>query len=418
MTSTTTPPGRRVLLATIFFTIFLDLVGVGIATPIIAPLVLRPESGLLPADYSEHSRTILLGFLIATFSIAGFFFGPLLGALSDRYGRKRVLLLSLSASLVGYLIFALGIHWRDMTILFISRIVYGIGGANIPIIQSAISDVSDAESRTKNFGLVGIAFGLGFIIGPALGGELANSSVVPWFNFTTPFLAAALLTLVNILLVIRNFPETLRYPIQRPISPFTGIANLRQAFTDSRLRILFFAVFFYAIGFNFYTQFFQVLLIKRFDYGQAQIGRYFAYVGVWVALMQGTVVRRAANQYTSAQILRVSVLGLAVALWLFVLPTRSWQLFLVVPLMAFFQGLTSPNSTTIVSQSADAQEQGKILGINQSILSAAFAIPPVIAAYIDTIDIYLPIVVAGTLVFVGWLFFLRFTSAEAKPSAG
>ena len=409
---------NRLRLGTIIFTVFLDLVGVGIANPIIAPLLLRPESGFLPASYNDDQRTLLLGVLIAVFSIAGFFSGPLLGALSDRYGRKKLLLASIALSFTGYLIFALGIYLKSVPLLFVSRAIYGIGGGNISVIQSAIADISDEKSRAKNFGLIGVAFGVGFVIGPALGGELANPTVVSWFNFTTPFLAAALLSLINLTLVVFFFRETLRTPINRPgvdtsVTLLTGVRNLGEAFGDPRLRILFLGVFFYALGFNFYTQFFQVILIKVFDFDQTQIGRYFAYVGLWIAFMQGAVVRRVANTYGPAQILRYSVLGLGLALWLFLLPRESWQLYLVVPFMALFQGLTSPNATALVSQSGSAQEQGRTLGINQSVLSAAFALPPVIAAYIDTINVYLPIIVAGAMVLVGWGFFIRFFRGEA-----
>lgn len=401
-------PTNRLRLFTIIFTVFLDLVGVGIANPIIAPLLLRPESDFLPATYSEDQRTLLLGVLIAVFSVAGFFSGPLLGALSDRHGRKKVLLASLVLTLTGYLVFALGIYLKSVPLLFVSRTIYGIGGGNISVIQSAIADISDDKSRTKNFGLIGVAFGIGFIIGPALGGELANPNTVSWFNFTTPFLAAAGLSLLNIGLVIFAFRETLQTPINRPVTILTGVQNLRSAFSDARLRILFLGVFFYALGFNFYTQFFQVILIKVFDFNQTNIGRYFAYVGLWIALMQGTVVRRVANNYAPAAILRFSVFGLGLALWLFLLPNESWQLYLVVPFMALFQGLTSPNSTALVSQSGPSQEQGRTLGINQSVLSAAFALPPVMAAYMDTINVYLPIVVAGAMVLIGGGFYTKF----------
>ena len=407
---------NRSRLFTIIFTVFMDLVGVGIANPIIAPLLLRPESNFLPASYSDNQRTLLLGLLIAIFSVAGFFSGPLLGALSDRYGRKPILLASISLTLVGYLIFALGIHLENVPLLFVSRAVYGIGGGNLSVIQSAIADISDAKSRTKNFGLIGVAFGIGFIIGPALGGELANPDLVSWFNFTTPFLAAALLSAINIGLVIFNFRETICERVNRPVTLLTGVKNLAEAFGDTRLRILFFGVFFYALGFNFYTQFFQVILIRNFDYDQTQIGRYFAYVGLWVALMQGTVVRFAANRFEPAQILRYSVFGLGIALWLFLFPRESWQLYFVVPFLALFQGLTSPNSTALVSQSGSEQAQGRTLGINQSVLSAAFVFPPIIAAYLDTLNVYLPIVAAGAMVLVGWGFYMRFFRSDA-PAA-
>lgn len=405
---------NRLPLTTIFFTVFLDVVGVGIATPTITPLMLRADSGLLSGTYSLDERTILLGYLLASFSIAGFFAGPLLGALSDRYGRKPVLLFSLLLTLSGYLIFALGIQTRSLPLLFLSRIVYGIGGGNIAIIQSAIADVSDTASRTKNFGLMGVAFGLGFIIGPTLGGELANSKTVSWFNFTTPFYAAALLAILNIVMVLLAFRETLATPIIRPITPLTGFQNLAQAFTIRRLRILFAGVFFYTLGFSFYTQFFSVYLLKRFDFDQVQIGRYFGFVGLCIVIMQGLVVRRLSSIYTPQQILRISVAGLAIALWCFLLPQQAWQIFLVAPLMALFQGLTSPNATALVSVSAGADEQGKMMGINQSVLSAAFATPPIIAGYLETINLSLPLMMAGLMALIGWFFFVRFISMKTN----
>jgi len=405
-------PTNRLPLTTIFFTVFLDVVGVGIATPTITPLMLRADSGLLAGTYSIDERTILLGYLLASFSIAGFFGGPLLGALSDRYGRKPMLLFSLLLTLSGYLIFALGIQTRSLPMLFLSRIVYGIGGGNIAIIQSAIADVSDPASRTKNFGLIGVAFGLGFIVGPTLGGELSNPKTVSWFNFSTPFYAAALLAILNIVMVLLAFRETLAAPIRRPITPLTGFRNLAEAFSTRRMRLLFAGVFFYTLGFSFYTQFFSVYLLKRFDFDQVHIGRYFGFVGLCIVIMQGLVVRRLSTIYTPQQILRVSVLGLALALWCFLLPQQSWQVFLIAPLMAFFQGLTSPNATSLVSASAQAGEQGKIMGINQSVLSAAFATPPIIAGYIETINLSLPLVMAGLMALLGWFFFLRFIRQE------
>ncbi|RYF70879.1 MAG: MFS transporter, partial [Cytophagaceae bacterium] len=221
-----------------------------------------------------------------------------------------------------------------------------------------------------------------------------------------------LLAVLNITMVLFAFRETLATPILRPITPLTGFRNLAEAFTSRRLRILFAGVFFYTLGFSFYTQFFSVYLLKRFDFDQVHIGRYFGFVGLCIVVMQGLVVRRLSSIYTPQQILRVSVLGLAVALWCFLLPQQSWQIFLVAPLMALFQGLTSPNATSLVSISAGTEGQGKLMGINQSVLSAAFATPPIIAGYIETINLSLPLVMAGLMALLGWFFFIRFINSE------
>lgn len=398
----------KLSLGTIFFTVFLDLVGVGIVLPVTVPLLLNPQSALLPVHFSEAVRTIILGFLIASYPIASFFGGPILGSLSDKYGRRRLLLLSLAGTCLGYLVFALGIYVGSIYLLFLSRIIDGFTGGNISIVQSSIADISDDASKAKNFGLIGMAFGVGFIIGPFLGGKLSDPNLSPWFNYDTPFLFAALLSLVNIALVVRNFSETLPAPVNRPINAFTGIKNLHQAFTDPRIGILFAAVFFYNLGFSFFTQFFQVFLVKRFSFNQSGIGDYFAYIGLCIALVQGLVVRRLAVKYRPQQILRYSLPGLAVALFCVMLPQQAWQLYLISPFIALFQGSSAPNTTSLVSQNALEGQQGKMLGINQSVLAMGLAIPPIVAGFIDTIDVRLPLIAASGSVLLGYVLMMRF----------
>lgn len=404
--SNTIHNNSRSLLFTIFFTVFLDLLGVGIALPVTAPLLLNPYSGLLDPTHTEAYRTIMLGFLVASFPMATFFGSPLLGALSDRYGRKLLLLLSLVGTCIGYLIFAWGIYERSLPLLFLSRIIDGFTGGNISIIQSAIADVSDPTARAKNFGLIGMAFGLGFILGPYLGGKLADPSIVSWFGFDTPFLVAAALAALNIILVVMYFTETLAQPIHRPIDAFTGFRNIAEAF-NGRLALLFAGVFFVSLGFNFYTQFFQVFLIKKLHFNQSQIGDYFAYVGICVALVQGILVRRTAGKWQSVHILQYSLPCLSLALLSVLLPTQAWHLYLTAPFIALSQGMSAPNITTLVSQQGGA-EQGKILGINQSVLAVAMALPPIIAAFIDLISVNLPIIAASSFVLLGWVFILQF----------
>lgn len=398
---------NKLSLSAIFFTVFLDLLGVGIAIPITAPLLLNPMSGMLGADYTVASRTIILGFLIASFPMATFFGGPLLGALSDRFGRKRLLLLSLVGTFIGYLIFAWGVYERNIGLLFLSRLIDGFTGGNISIIQSAIADVSDEQSKAKNFGLIGMAFGLGFILGPYIGGKLADNNLVSWFSYDTPFLFAALLSAINIILVLLYFKETLISPTNRAISLFTGFGNIYQAFSG-HLKWLFISIFFIALGFNFYTQFFQVFLIKKFHFNQSQIGDYFAFIGFCIALVQGGLVRLTSGKLDSKVVLKYSILGLSFSFFLILLPQQAWQLYLTIPFIAVSQGMAAPNLTSLVSQNAVANEQGKIMGINQSVASLAMALPPILAAFIDLINVNLPIITASVFTLVGWSFLMYF----------
>lgn len=393
-------------LFTIFLTIFIDLLGIGVIIPVIPALFFEPSNNFFPPEVSVEQRSILYGFLIAAYPILQFFGAPMLGALSDRYGRKPMLSLSLVGTMIGYLLFAWAILSQNIWLLFISRALPGFTGGNIAIILSSIADVSDAKSRAKNFGLVGMAFGLGFILGPTIGGILADESVVSWFDAATPFWFTAILTLFNILLVQFNFRETLLEKRSSNINIFSGFQNIGVAFQAPNLRAIFIVILLLSLGFSFFTQFFSVLLIQKFSFTEKNIGLLFGWIGIWLAITQGLVVRILSRYVQSANIISFSIFALAIALGLLLLPDQSYWFYILNPLVAIAQGITAPNMTAVVSEQATPAQQGEILGINQSMQSLGQAVPPIIAGYINTISGSLPILTASLLIFSGWLMYV------------
>lgn len=397
----------------IILTVFVDLIGVGIVIPIAAPLLLNSNSAVLDASVPMALRPIILGFLLGVFSIAQFFGAPILGALADKHGRKKMLLISIFGTMIGYLIFAWGVLTGNIYLLFFSRILDGFTGGNIAIAYSAIADISDEKNKARNFSLVGMSFGIGFVIGPFLGGKLADSHLVSWFNLATPYFFAALLSLINIFTMLMLFPETLKEPRIRPVSWMGGINNIVKAFSKPNLRVIFTAIFLITLGFNFYTQFFQVFLIQKFKYTPSNIANVFAYIGIWIAFSQGAFARPISKRFSPPQILNFSPLLLGLALPLLLIPETDTYIYYILPFVATFQGLTTPNITALVSMQARSDEQGEILGMSQSMQSLAMALPPILAGFIASINKNLPILASSTFILMGWLVYKLFFKRKA-----
>ncbi|MEZ5030224.1 MAG: MFS transporter [Saprospiraceae bacterium] len=409
---------RNVILP-IFLTVFIDMLGVGIIIPVLPALFFEQESMIFSPDVTFQTRSLLYGLLLASYPFMQFFGAPILGTLSDRHGRKPLLQISLAGTFLGYLVFGYAVASQNIPLLFISRMLPGFTGGNISIVFSAIADVSDDSSKARNFGLVGMAFGLGFILGPTLGGILADPTMVSWFTPATPFLFTAGLTLINILLVQYNFKETLVERRQAAVNIFKGVGNIARSFRAPNLRVIFTVVLFTSLGFTFFTQFFSVLLIEKIGVRIKDVGLLFGWIGLWLVITQGVTVRILSRKYASATVLRVSLLMLSIAVAAVMLPSALWMFYLVNPFIATFQGITSPNLTAVVSSQVARDQQGEILGINQSMQSLGQILPALIGSYLNTIDVHVPLMAASGFILLGWIVYMLVFQPRQKgqPSA-
>lgn len=397
---------RTRVIIIIFITVFLDMLGVTIVIPVIPALFFEPDSLFFSNEMAMDERSILYGLLVAAYPFMQFFGAPILGTLSDRYGRKPILSISLIGTLIGYLLFAYAILSHNFWLLFVSRMIPGFMGGNISIIMSSIADISDDANKARNFGMVGAAFGIGFILGPSLGGLLADDQLVSWFTHATPFWFTSILTLLNFIFVRLMFRETLAETRETPITFLRGLQNVSTSFKIPRLRNIFIVVLCLSLGFTFFTQFFSVLLIQKFSYSEKDIGFLYGWIGLWLVFTQAVIVRKMSGKIASERILMFTPLLLAVAVAILVLPGQSMWFFLINPAIAMFQGMTSPNIMTVVSKQAGASHQGEVLGINQSMNSIGQCVPPVIAGYLNTISGSLPILTGAFIIFVGWVVFV------------
>ena len=396
-------------LSVITFTAFLNFIGLTIAIPIFTPLCLDQAHGIIAAGTSVPVRTTILGFLLGIFPLCQFFTAPMLGAFSDRYGRKKVLLFSLAGMLLGSIIMAVSITLANLPLAFLSRIIMGGFSGSLAVTQSAIADVSDDKSRAKNFGLIGAAFGASLFIGPALGGFLSDPAIHPWFNYATPFWLSSALTALNFCQVAWQLSETLP-PEKRRHADFhilIGPINIVKAFRDPVCRAMFLVVFSLGFGFNFFTQFFQVFLIDKFAATRSQLGVVFSYLGIWGILTQAIIIRPVSKYFRPAQVLTLTPLLLTGTFLLLLLVPTFPLLFAVILFIPLLNGLLNPNLTARISSLRGAQNQGELLGINQSVLALSQFLPPIIGGYIVGNHYTLPIWITVAFYLIGWVLFIR-----------
>jgi multidrug resistance protein len=347
------PPAGRSPLAVVFITVFLDLVGFGIVIP------------LLPL-YAERfgAGPVAVAALVAVYSAMQFLFAPWWGRLSDRVGRRPVLLVGLFGSALSYLGFAAA---GSLAALFAARAVAGFMGANIGVAQAYVADVTPPRDRAKGMGMIGAAFGLGFILGPALGGLLSH------YGAAVPFLGAAALTLANAVLAIFRLPESLP-PARRSRAAGGGTGGLGErarafaaAVRRPRLAALFAVSFLATLAIAAWEATFSLWGDRRWALSPAQVAFAFTYMGVVTVLVQGALVGRLVRRLGER---RVATLGAGVmALGLAGMPLAPSLPLLALALAAFAfgQGTVIPSVASLVSRAAAPGEQGRLLGVSQSL---------------------------------------------------
>jgi len=221
--------------------------------------------------------------------------------------------------------------------------------------------------------------------------------------------------------IIFILPETLKHRrTDLHLTPYKAISNIIRAFSLEKLRVIFLTNFLFQGGFTFFTTFFSVYLIHKFQFTQGNIGDFFSFVGLWIVIAQAVVTRRIAKRFSEPAVLRVSLLAMALFVYIILLPNKPWQLLATVPFFAIFNGLSMANLTALVSKSADESVQGEVLGLNASVQSLATSIPPILSGYIAaTLAPESPIHVSAAVILVAGLVFIAFyrSRKESTPAA-
>jgi multidrug resistance protein len=356
---------KRSPLLVIFVTVFIDLVGFGIVIPVL-PFYVEGTR------FNAGPRAVTL--LFAIYSVMQLIFSPILGRMSDRYGRRPILFFSLLGTSLGF--FILGFA-TTLWMLFLGRIIDGVTGGNISTAQAYIADVTTEENRAKGMGLIGAAFGLGFIFGPAIGGILSRWGV------HVPFLFAGVLSLANATLLYFVLPETVTPDHPARVSAAVGRwSQLARALRQSRLAFVLAVYFLFVTAFSIMTSSFALFTLYRFGFDAHDTGWIFAFVGVVGAVVQGVLISRLVKAFGEPPLVIVGALLFTASLVLIPLTGPHTGMIALLALGALFalgNGLATPSLTSLASKSAGAAEQGGLLGVTQAVASLSRTVGPLIS---------------------------------------
>ncbi|MBS1785647.1 MAG: MFS transporter [Acidobacteria bacterium] len=388
---------RKARLA-IFLTVFVDLLGFGIVIPIL-PLYAEQVAGLSTSHWTnavtgwmnlKDPGAFWAGVVFVSFSIMQFIATPILGRISDRTGRRPVLWISLLGSALAYLLMALTmrLEW-----VILARVVDGITGGNIAVAQAAMADGSKPEERSKVLGMIGAAFGLGFVLGPALAGVLAGSalgiSMLQNHGWHLPFLVAAALSFLASLLVILWLPETLTPELRAKAQAKEDRGHaLAVALRAKGMPQLLLIALLAMGGFAMMEGTFSLLAAARFGFGQKEVGYLFAFIGILIVLYQGGLVRVIAKRVPERFAIWSGLILMACALPL--LPSLPWKwpfLLMMVPL-AWGSGMNATATQALASQLTPAEHQGSLFGAMSAVQGLGRILGPL----------------AGTVIFAKWGF--------------
>lgn len=399
--SLTTSHRRRSLIA-VLVTFAIASLSATIIFPILAPLFLSTDQSVIKSQVPENLRAILLGFFLASFPLAQFVFAPLVGEYADRQGRKKAYLITIVLEAVGYFICAFGIEIRSLVLLFVGRFITGLAAGNMSVCLATMVDLSpDKQTKLRYFSYGSAVAGVMFVLGPFLGGKLADRDLSSYFNLAFPMWIGGVLAVVNLLIIWILFKETLLQEDLSPFDPMKAFHNVQLAFKTRQVRDLYIIYFFFLFAWNMLYQFMPAVMVEEFSSNSSSIGDVSALMGgIWIV---GTLCMNFLLHRTEKKrvILLFSLLLFSFLTVFIPIPNDMKYFLLITGLAVFFAGGMWPVFTGAISNAADAGIQGKVLGLSSSIQSLSMMLAPLLGGFFLQAHTQVPFVIAGISALVG-----------------
>lgn len=381
----------------LFMVIFVDVMGLCIAFPVLAPLFFDPINGLLPASVNLTSRNFLYGLQLSLWPICMFISAPIIGDLSDKLGRKKVLLLCLFGEAMANLIGAMSVSLHSFILFLLFRILAGVFAGSQPIAQAAIADISTPENKTRNMSYIVLAATLGVVLGPVIGGFMSEQRLVSWFSYGTPLQIATLVSLLNAVLLIFTFHETHAIKREQTIQWLKCFSLFFHAFKQKSIRNISLSFFALQLGWSLYFQILAFFLVQSFHYTTSQIGTFYTVIGLASAVTLSWGIKMLIHYFKRDDTLYIqgalflAAGGLCAGLF----QSEAWQ-YIAVILGSIGISLSYTVGLSIYSKAVGDASQGWIMGISAAIAGAAWGITAVATGPLGSVSLALPFfVVAG-----------------------
>lgn len=360
--------------APLFLVLLIDSMGLGLLFPILNSVLVAHTSHFLPAGMSNMLRTFLYGFVMSIFMLSWFFGSAILGDLSDNVGRKRALTICLLGAFVGYGFSAIAMPLHSVVLLVIGRVVAGFTAGSQPIAQAAIVDVSPPEHKTRNIGMILLAVSVGFVLGPIAAGVLSDSTLVSWFDFSTPFYFAALISLLNAILLWVTFTETFEPVARKKITLYRAFSIFVSAFKHEKIRGLSVVLLVMMFGWSNYFTFSSLFMLQRYQATTFEVSMFLAVMGVGFSIGCGFLVDFCAKRYQPQQSVVFSLLVATVFIALTAATHEEIYAWISVLINGVFIAIAYSTLIAMFSDQVGPNEQGWVMGVTGSISALCFGV--------------------------------------------
>lgn len=374
----------------LFIIIMIDAMSLGMITPILAPMVYQPN-GLL-SSYDAPTRSILFGILLGLAPLFFMIGAPVLGYLSDVFGRKNILFICITSTVATYFCYFISFKYNLLSLLIMTRICDGLTSGSQGITQAVMVDISQDKQKAARIGFIAIAMTLGLVTGPLMGGVLSDSSIVSWFNDTTPFAVAIIISAINVIIFCCTFKETnTNRQTQKSFSHFKTL--LCSLLSKRPLNLLLACFFLFELAWSLYFISINLVLIKLCHFNKHMLGIFSVYIGVALSLGLLLLVRVATRRYPLIHVAMAGLMLMILSFLLLLLSSNIMAQWLIATLIALAVALVYTCLIAITSNMLPPDQQGLLLGITDGILAMAFAVSSFLSSELAFLDVELPFIV-------------------------